>query len=160
MRQKGQTLVEFALVVPILIFLFLSILYFGIMFMEYTQYNNAARDAARDIALIQTEGGRTEAVEEINDTNTESETHLKRIGRYALPLTKLYAATWHADFLDSDGNPIVDSDGNPIYNKNDAVDVKVTITLKRDAPIVLGSFHILPDELRTIEFTMRLEPEN
>ena len=52
MRQKGQTLIEFAFVAPIVVFLFLSILYFGTMFMEYIQYNNAARDAARAVAEL------------------------------------------------------------------------------------------------------------
>jgi Flp pilus assembly protein TadG len=51
MKQKGQGIVEFALVVPMLAALGIAIVYIGIMFLDYTQYSNAARDAARDISL-------------------------------------------------------------------------------------------------------------
>ena len=51
MKQKGQGIVEFALVVPMLAALGIAIVYVGIMFLDYTQYSNAARDAARDISI-------------------------------------------------------------------------------------------------------------
>ena len=70
MRQKGQTLVEFAFVVPILIFLFLSIMYLGIMFMEYLQYSNAARDAARDIATQYNESGSSQFAKSAHQLRT------------------------------------------------------------------------------------------
>ena len=152
MRQKGQTLVEFAFVVPIVVFLFLSILYFGMMFMEYLHYSNAARDAARDISVLQhwdsssDISNRTEAVKRINAENfTESDLFKKR---YA-PITKLYSSKWQATLLNSTGTKASDEDS--------AVDVKVTIRLTRDAPLFLGSFHILPKELNTIEYIMKLE---
>lgn len=70
--QKGQSTVEFAFVVPFLVFLFLALVYGGMLFMDYIQYNNAARAIARDVAFSQNEN--TEALKE----------------RYFNPLTSLY----------------------------------------------------------------------
>lgn len=147
-RQKGQAMIEFALVVPIVIFLFLSILYIGIMFMDYLQYSNAARDAARDISL-QTGTAydaailRTNLASKINSQNTEL------LNRYAVQLTNLYSAKWSASFLDSSGNSV---------NAANASDVQISITLKRDAlPGPLENLHILPTELKTINYKMALE---
>lgn len=71
--QKGQSTVEFAFVVPFLVFLFLALVYGGMLFMDYIQYNNAARAIARDVAFSQNEN--TEALKE----------------KYFNPLTSLYA---------------------------------------------------------------------
>lgn len=51
--QKGQATVEFAFIVPFLIFIFLALVYGGILFMDYIQYNNAARAIARAAAFSQ-----------------------------------------------------------------------------------------------------------
>ncbi len=52
MKQKGQSLVEFALIVPMLVALGLSVIYIGLLYVDYTQYSNAARDAAREISIL------------------------------------------------------------------------------------------------------------
>ena len=144
-NQKGQSLIEFALIVPMLIFLFLAILYMGITFLDYTQYNNAARDAARDISLIQTSTLRADIVEEINQQDSE------RLSRYASALTDLYTPTWNAKFVDEDGNDALEAD---------AADVQVTIELKLTG-VTTGSFlkswDVLPDELKPIVYKMKLE---
>lgn len=49
--QKGQSLVEFAFIVPFIMFLFLALIYGGILFLDFIQYNNAARSIARDAAF-------------------------------------------------------------------------------------------------------------
>ncbi len=46
-RQRGQTLVEFALLLPVLILLVLAIFEFGRAFYAYSTVANAAREAAR-----------------------------------------------------------------------------------------------------------------
>jgi Flp pilus assembly protein TadG len=46
-RQQGQTLVEFALVMPILILILFGILEFGRIFFSYIVITNAAREGAR-----------------------------------------------------------------------------------------------------------------
>ena len=155
MKQKGQALVEFAFVVPMLIFLFISIMYIGITFIEWIQYSNAARDAARDIATQYNESGvkyaksahelRKSIISEINNANSA------RLKRYALEyINPLYAATWHAEMQDKDGNPS--------NNESEVVDVCVKISLKRrDLPPALESLNILPVELKQIVHKMRIE---
>ncbi|MBQ7705756.1 MAG: pilus assembly protein [Selenomonadaceae bacterium] len=113
MKQKGQGMVEFAVILPFLIFLTLSIIYTGAMFMDYIQYNNAARDAARDISLKQSKYSRTIVANNINN-NADS------YKEYAAPVTGLFTPTMHADFVDVDGNTVPEES---------AQDVKVTITL-------------------------------
>lgn len=49
--QKAQSSVEFAFIVPFLVFLFLALVYGGLLFIDYIQYNNAARAIARAAAF-------------------------------------------------------------------------------------------------------------
>ena len=53
MKEKGQAMVEFAVILPFMIALSVAIIYLGALFLDYTQYSNAARDIARDISLQQ-----------------------------------------------------------------------------------------------------------
>lgn len=46
-KRKGQSLVEFALVLPLLIILIVGIAEFGFIFYAYVQVSNAAREGAR-----------------------------------------------------------------------------------------------------------------
>lgn len=82
--QKGQSTVEFAFVVPFLVFLFLALVYGGMLFMDYIQYNNAARAIARDVAFSQNEN--TEALKE----------------KYFNPLTSLYQPVLEPPAIDEE----------------------------------------------------------
>jgi Flp pilus assembly protein TadG len=53
--QRGQSLVEFALVVPILLLLFLGILQFGVAFNHYLTLTDAVRVGARKAAVSRLE---------------------------------------------------------------------------------------------------------
>ena len=86
MKQKGQALLEFAFVVPFMTVLLLAIIYVGMFFVDLIHYNNAVRYAARDIALRQTDGTRTERV-----ANIES-------GDYVEQLTELYTPKMSAAY--------------------------------------------------------------
>jgi Flp pilus assembly protein TadG len=46
-NEKGQSLVEFAILLPLLLLLLMGILEFGIMLNSYLTINNAAREGAR-----------------------------------------------------------------------------------------------------------------
>lgn len=46
-NEKGQSLVEFAILLPILLLLLMGILEFGIMLNSYLTINNSAREGAR-----------------------------------------------------------------------------------------------------------------
>lgn len=50
--QKGQSIVEFAFVLPILVLFLIGLMYFGLMFSNYVALNNIARDAARSAAML------------------------------------------------------------------------------------------------------------
>ncbi len=51
--QKGQDLVEFALVFPVFILIICGIIYVGFFFSDYLTLNNLARSAARDASVIE-----------------------------------------------------------------------------------------------------------
>ena len=50
--QKGQSIVEFAFIVPILILFMIGLMYFGLMFSSYVSLNDIAREAARSAAIL------------------------------------------------------------------------------------------------------------
>jgi TadE-like protein len=50
-REDGQSLVEFALVAPVLLLLVTGIMEFGLMFNQYLSLTDAARTGARALAL-------------------------------------------------------------------------------------------------------------
>ena len=50
-RQKGQSAVEFALMAPIVFTLILGMIYGGVMFMDYLNFNNQARTIAREVSI-------------------------------------------------------------------------------------------------------------
>ena len=142
-RSKGQAVVEFAFVAPMLVILTLTTIYVGIAFMDYSQYNNAARAAARDISLTD---GFSDKKKLVNDINAQKKTLLKR---YATQLTSFFTPTWSAVFLDKEGNKTTD--------KTEAYDVQVSIDLERESfSDVLENLHFLPKNF-PIVFTMRLE---
>jgi Flp pilus assembly protein TadG len=57
--ERGQTLVEFALLAPLLFIILFGIIQFGFLFGGQIGLTNAAREAARYAAVIQTGGGAT-----------------------------------------------------------------------------------------------------
>ncbi len=145
MKEKGQGLVEFAVILPMLMFLTLSIIYMGAMFMDYIQYNNAARDAARDISLKQTVDSRQTVMNAINaEGSTEWE-------NYATPITGLYTPKMTVAFADSAGN-------TKNVTEDNAEDIQVTITLTRAVQFsdTFEKFMVFPDEL-PIVYKMKLE---
>lgn len=51
-HNKGQSLVEFALVVPFFLFLVFAIIYCGMLFHDYSTLTGIARSAAREAAIV------------------------------------------------------------------------------------------------------------
>jgi len=52
-KQKGQSVVEFALVLPFLLGIILGIVYFGLVFSDYLALNSLARTISRDVSLYE-----------------------------------------------------------------------------------------------------------
>ena len=50
-RQKGQAIVEFAIVFPFLLMLLFGLIFSGLVFSDYMTLSNAARSSAREAAL-------------------------------------------------------------------------------------------------------------
>lgn len=61
-KDNGQALVEFALIVPILLFLIVAVIDFGWLFMAQIRVTNAAREAARYYAVHKDTGSTRELV--------------------------------------------------------------------------------------------------
>lgn len=51
-HQKGQALVEFAIILPLFLMMFFTIAYGGVLFTDYLTLSNAARSAAHDAASV------------------------------------------------------------------------------------------------------------
>ena len=89
--QKGQSVVEFAIILPFLVLFMIGLMYFGLMFSNYVALNDIARDAARSAAMLSDttykEGGddpyasiRQAYVDKYNNSGTTT-----TIERYFLP---------------------------------------------------------------------------
>ena len=50
-RQRGQAVVEFAIVLPFFLLLVFGIIYFGFLFKDYITLSNVARSSAREAAV-------------------------------------------------------------------------------------------------------------
>ena len=52
-KSKGQSLVEFTLVIPFFLFLVFAIIYCGMLFHDYSTLTGIARSAAREAAIVE-----------------------------------------------------------------------------------------------------------
>lgn len=88
-KQKGQSVVEFSVMMPLILLCMLGLIYGGFTYADYLQYNNAVRDAARDIAVAQ-EDQRQGIVAGLNSNSKET------VSKYVTTLPSFYKATFHA----------------------------------------------------------------
>ena len=51
-KNKGQSLVEFALILPLFLFLVFAIIYCGMLFHDYSSLSSIARSAAREASIM------------------------------------------------------------------------------------------------------------
>ncbi len=133
--QKGQSMVEFALIVPLVLLLVLGMIYGGFAYADYLQYSNAVRDAARDIAVQETTERASIAAGLDKNSNAEV------VRRYADPLTKLYKATFY-----------VEPDPPGDINEARFVTVRVSFELNK-------AVSVLPERLADLRCTMPIEKE-
>lgn len=54
-REEGQSMVEFALVLPVLMLIIIGIIEFGFLFSGYLALSNASREAVRTVSLGETD---------------------------------------------------------------------------------------------------------
>ena len=131
-KQRGQTLVEFALMAPMIFLLVFAMIYGGVMFMDYLNFCNEARTLARRIAVADT-NTRAELMEKYN---TDTGEEFARF--YKVNMTAAYSP-----------------------NAEKPVDAVVTVTFKRDnkdLPWVVYKIGFPPENFKIV-YSMKLEKE-
>ena len=131
-KRKGQSVVEFALVLPLFLFIMFGVIYTGMLFHDYATLSNIARTSAREAAVISGNEG-------YSNIENHYEPHLKAL------MTKLYKA--------ADGRPIVIE---PVRPGSDNEGVRSTIIMQLDD----GGFFldmILP-KMFGVTYYMKKEP--
>ena len=151
-RQRGQSMVEFAFIAPMVFLTIFGMIYGGIMFMDYMHYSNAVRTAARQIAVAQKEDTREKMI-------TSQKTWLESLwsGNEAenkpAVVVKFYKPT-----------PVITIEEN--YEEDDTEkkdpvsrDVVITVTFVRsdDIPYILYKLQFPPKKIKAIEYRMRVE---
>lgn len=80
LKQKGQVIIEFAVVLPLFLLLLFGIIYSGMLFYDYISLSNLARSSAREAAISTTTlstGQRYTAIE--NDYKTMQDSLITRL---------------------------------------------------------------------------------
>lgn len=148
-KQKGQAVIEFAVILPLFVLFLFGIIYSGMLFYDYISLSNLARSAAREAAIVQTLD-----TQKIESYYTDKATGL---------LTSLYTPTpeenatypfkvelTSATETDLNGNVMTDADGNPIIIYN--IVVKLRMVLHTSSPLIEI---FLPNEYTIVYFMRR-----
>ncbi len=136
-KQRGQTLVEFALMAPMIFLLIFGMIYGGVMFIDYMNLNNDARALARRIAVADTTAERQALLEKYSASSADSS--LKRF--YNIQMTADYS------YADTD------------TTKTNPIDAVVTVTFDRDntdLPWIVYKVGFPPEHF-AIQYKMKLE---
>lgn len=133
-RQKGQSAVELALILPLFFAMCFGMIYGAIMFLDYLQFNNAARDVAREIAMTDSDN-RARLKAEFENLTSE---HINQ-------LTNLYTAKPSVN-INTDANNVT---------------VEVDLILNEDSlPKILSWINFPPKTLKAVRIVMPLEKIN
>ena len=136
-KQRGQVIIEFALILPLFLLMIFGLIYSGMLFYDYSTLSNVARSAAMEAAITQT-------VTENDSTIT---------GHYYNASTKKF----HGGLITSLYVP-KQSDGFKIHlgDQSDATkkdDIEVTIAMQLNTSLPWIEI-VLPQEF-TIRYHMR-----
>ena len=107
-KQKGQSIVEFALVLPLFLLLVFGLLYVGMLLADYLMLSSIARSSAREAAIISSEEYYNNNYEKVRQNYKDKK----------LPMDIF---TWQADskenFYSYDFNAIVHLNENKVYKE-------------------------------------------
>ena len=155
--KRGSIFIEFAVVLPLLVFFLFMIVYMGLFMHDYVALNNITRSAAR-YAAVATSGakaaeGYTDTVMENKTTNVK--TYLKnsesgKLMLYNVDFEKIkYVAS-------SDLSSVENGDEGYIYKEADDKTVRVVLKAVKsdDSPLLVDEF--IPNIL-TSSLKMKLE---
>lgn len=131
--QKGQSIVEFAIVLPFFFLLLFGVIYFGMLFSDYISLNNAARSSAREAEIA------ASAASDINDVRKRYQGVWQKYqtgGSEEVPLvTSLYS-------FDPEENLTIEpisASGQVAGNMDDLEAVRVVISAKLSSNSSLAS---------------------
>lgn len=147
--RKGQGILELALLLPLFLSLIFILIYSGLVFMDYLHYSNAAREIAREIAVLDKEQRQGKI-----DSLSDEAALIDRVD----PNTKLFHAT---------SNILLDDHTGTSSESENPGKVTVSITLSFiDREAIPIPIEVLRDSFAdaflkpiTITYTMQLEPE-
>ena len=138
-EEKGQSIIEFAIVFPLFLALFMGIAYFGMLFFDFMTVADVARSSAREASLLRTTA-----------TQTQYDTIRDKQAAAATMWTSIY--TWDKT---SDAGFSIKS--TTVNSTNDSVQVTIYITRNVKNLNLPGISIILPLD-KTFTYTMIKEP--
>ena len=141
-RQKGQSILEFALVLPIFLFVLIGIMAFGMYFSDFIALNSIARSVAREASLLD---NTTTAFSTINDRYVSNVPSGSVKETYYLPNA---AYTWDP----------ADTVGGMIIKQSEKNSSNVRVTLKAKV-VGSGPVHVLANLMGDNSFLTKIEVE-
>ena len=149
-KHKGQSVVEFALVLPLFLFIMFGVIYTGMMFHDYSTLSNIARACTREAAVSDTYNYNTIRDFYEPKLNSLMTSFYKPAGEHPIHI----GHDVH-DKKDDNGNVILDGDGNTVKE----VDYNIVITTINMQLNVSGFFTdmILPKAFG-VQYYMKKEP--
>ena len=136
-KQKGQAIIEFAVVLPLFVLFLFGIIYSGMLFYDYISLSNLARSAAREGAIVENFDNNSSSRFQIEKHYSERTNDL---------LTQLYGPV---PYSGTDQTKLVKVELDP----DDENSIKVSIQMRRNVTSGLMEI-ILPDDY-TIVYYMR-----
>ena len=147
LKQKGQAVIEFAVVLPLFVIFLFGIIYCGMLFYDYISLSNLARSAAREGAIVK---------DFDNDSSIRTQIETYYSTKTNSLLTKLYEPVPYSG--SSDPGKLVKVElvtGDPAYENNSIV---VTINMQRN--VSSGLMEIILPEDYTIQYFMRRDEQS
>lgn len=131
-RQKGQSIVEFALIIPLVLLVIMGMIYGAFAYADYLQCTTSVREAARNIAMQTTKEKRSQKAASLTNNSYQP----------ALYKAKLYTEEYAVTVTEP-------TDANP-----GTVEVSATLQRKDNIRII-----VLPERLGPVKCTMPIEPD-
>ena len=136
-RQKAQSVVEFALIIPLFLILIMGMIYGAFAYADYMQCTTSVREAARNIAMQTTAIKRQDKAEALKHDSYQP----------ALYKAKLYQAEYTVDITE------------PTQTDIGYVVVSVTMTKHSNGNSESFIAKVLPEKLGPVTCTMPIEQE-
>ncbi len=165
-RQQGQSLVEFALIAPLLFLMIFGMIWAGFMFMEYLHFSNQVRTVARQIAVTSNDDRTKEGFTEYYQKEVEKIYTEHNMPKMYHPTVKIGSAF---EYVKNDAGEVTDQNLNSTFTK-DSTEVIVTVAFEMEKDAYESLPNILKNEedfkygvgfppktIKTIEYRMHLE---